>query len=73
MAELSEDDCLAISRSPLEPTIGHLRRFLHRAIEIDDADSQKTQTFSDDEETSDSTEADDEPGWYPYARTHFAH
>ena len=28
MAELSENDCLAISRTPLEPTIGNLRKSL---------------------------------------------
>lgn len=54
---LSEDDCLAISRAPLE--IGDLRKPLQKAIEADEADSQKTQAFSDE---SDSTEADDEPG-----------
>lgn len=40
MAELSEDDCLSISRTPLEPTIGHLRKSLQTAIETDEADSQ---------------------------------
>jgi hypothetical protein len=57
MIELSEDDCLAISRAPLE--IGHLRKPLQKAIEADEADSQKTQAFSDE---SNLTEADDEPG-----------
>ena len=65
MAELSEEDCLVISRTPL--TIGHLRKSLQRAIETDVGDqtnSQKTQAFSDDERESDSTEADDESGPY---------
>ena len=65
MAELSEDECLAISRSPLEPAIGHLRNSLWTAIEIDATDSQKTEFFpSDEERESDSTEVDEESGRY---------
>ena len=57
MAELSEDDCLAISRAPLE--IGHLRKPLQKAIEADGADSQKTQASSDE---SNLAEGDNEIG-----------
>lgn len=57
MAELSEDDCLAISRAPLE--IGHLRKPLQKVIEADGPDSQKTQASPDE---SNLTEADDETG-----------
>lgn len=64
MAELSEEDCVAISRTPLEPTIGYLRTRLQRAIESDAADSQKTEAFLDEDRDSDSTEADVESGSY---------
>ena len=56
IAKLSKDDCLAISRTPLEPTIGHLRNSLQTAIENDGADSQKTEAYSDEERGSDSSE-----------------
>ena len=62
MADLSEEDCLAIRRFPLEPTIGHLREPLQQAIESDSAESQKTEAFSSEETESDSKEADEEPG-----------
>ena len=58
MAELSEDDCLAISRAPLE--IGYIRQSLQTAIEIDAADTRRTEASSDE---SGSTEGDDESGW----------
>ena len=67
MAELSEDDCLAISRTPLEPTIGHLRKSLQTAIESEDADSRKTEAFPD-EGGSDSTESDNDPSLWAHSQ-----
>ncbi|KAK3045430.1 hypothetical protein LTR09_012970 [Extremus antarcticus] len=59
MVELTEDECLAISRSPLE--IAHLRGPLQAAIENDCTDSQQTHPLpSDDDRDSDSTEVDEE-------------
>ena len=58
MAELSEDDCLVISRAPLE--IGHLRQSLQKAVETNAADTLRTEASSD---KSGSTEEDEEPGW----------
>lgn len=61
MVELTEDECLAISRSPLE--IAHLRGPLQAAIENDCTDSQQTHPLpSDDDRDSDSTEVDEESG-----------
>lgn len=64
MAELSGEDCLAILRTMLEPTIGYLRTQLQKAIELDAADSQKTEAFLDEDRDRDSTEADVESGSY---------
>ena len=58
MAELSDDECLAISRAPLE--IGYIRQSLQTAIETDAADTLRTEASSDE---SGSTEGDNEPGW----------
>ena len=62
MADLSQDDYLAIRRFPLEPAIGHLRKSLQQAIENDSTESQKTEAFLSEETKSDSTEVDEEPG-----------
>ena len=58
MAEPFEDDCLAISRAPLE--IGYIRQSLQTAIETNAGDTRSIEASSDE---SGSTEADDESGW----------
>ena len=74
MAELSEDCCLAISRTSLEPVIGHLRQSVHAAIEKENTDPQRTEAISDGERESDSTEPDNDPGSFerPYRYFYFS-
>ena len=62
IAKLSENDCLAISRTPLEPTIGNLRKSLQTAIETKNADSRKTKAILDKGRGSDSIEPDNDLG-----------
>ena len=51
MAEISEEDCLVIRQSPLEPTIGHLRQLLQQAIKKNSTDSDKTEPLSPEDQT----------------------
>ena len=60
MAELSEEDCIAILHHPLEQAVRHLRPTLAVINESEASDSQKTLTSDE----SDSTEADCESGKY---------
>lgn len=59
MAEISDRVHLNITKYPLEPDVGRLRKSLKDAIESKSSDSQKTEKFSSEEETdSGSAESD---------------
>ena len=72
MANVSDDDCLIIQRSPLEPAIGHLRKSLRHALKNGFTESPKSETFSSEEKTqSNSTEANEDLGIVDFNTTVF--